>query len=404
MIDPFIELVDKWEREVADPFIFDHLDSLLPAFSFRRSRAGSNGDHWASRYKLDLTLPRRRNSEKTVVYRSDMSIREQGDFANGIWVIEYLRKDMGASSPYEVYKSIDSLFNLGMPKPNSTEMAKQIHDHEKRQMVLDALQDYFTWNMAHNARNPKVTKTRSYLRGRGYDEQKIVDSGLGFVPSWDKVEKRITQEKGLPKEILDQVCGVRNEEGKTSVGNKHVLSIPYICGGILKGFIFRRIDSSDPPKYIACQNLDRKSVFFNIPTRAQYVVVVEGEFDALTATVMGVPDVVAIGGSDISGERKKQVEDAFARGVERIYLCPDLDETTDSEGQTIPNFKKRYQVVMKSIHTIKDVKIDFEQIYVINFPYPCDPDSYIREFGKDAFIQLLKDAVPYWQFVADSNK
>ena len=56
---------------------------------------------------------------------------------------------------------------------------------------------------------------------------------------------------------------------------------------------------------------------------------------------------------------------------------------------------------MRSIHTIKDVDFDFEDIYVASFPEPSDPDEYIRINGVEAFKNLLKDAVPYWRYLFD---
>ena len=78
MEESYFDILKDWESRVADPAVYEHIDVLFPEFSFRRVQRGSDRDHWASRYKMDLTLPRVRNAEKTVIYRSDMRFREQG--------------------------------------------------------------------------------------------------------------------------------------------------------------------------------------------------------------------------------------------------------------------------------------------------------------------------------------
>jgi DNA primase len=262
--------------------------------------------------------------------------------------------------------------------------------------------DYFCWNLKNN-KTQKAAAARSYLKSsRGFTAEQASSLLLGFVPEWSKVVRYVCVQKKFPKEVLDEVCCVENEDGYTAVGKTHVISIPYECGGELKGFLFRRTDDSKPgPKYIANSNLDRKSVFFNIPADRdeKSIVVVEGEMDALKATAEGIENVVAIGGSEIAGERRRQVEDAFARGVKKIFLCLDLDSVKDDPSQ--PNYEGQYAHVMRSVHTIKDVDPSFEEIYIVRFPEVSDPDEFIRNRGVEAFKKLIAEALPYWKYVSD---
>ena len=87
-MDGYISILKEWECKVADPAVYEHIDVLFPEFSFRRVQRGSDRDHWASRYKMDLTLPRVRNAEKTVVYRSEMRFREQGNWSASVSVMD----------------------------------------------------------------------------------------------------------------------------------------------------------------------------------------------------------------------------------------------------------------------------------------------------------------------------
>lgn len=401
--DAYIEVLKEWERRVADPAVYEHLDVLFPSYAFRRLSAGSERDHWASRFKLDRTLPRTRNAEKTVVYRSDMRFREQGEWVSGVGVIDKIMSDEGLSSVYEAYQYVSSRLGLDMPRPDSREVGEAISRSQRRAAILDTLVDYFCWNFRNN-KSARAVALKRYLKTvRGFSEAQCSMLRLGFVPDWSRVIRYITVDKKYRLEELDEVCGVRNADGYTAVGKTHVLAIPYVCAGEVKGFLFRRIDDSkDGPKYIANTGLDRRSVFFNMPAAPAdgRIVVVEGELDALKATAEGMQGVVAIGGSEISGDRRHQVEDAFRRGVKHVTLCLDLDPDRDNPGQG--NAAARHEHVMKSVHTIKDVDIDFEEISVALFSEPTDPDEYIRGRGVQAFKALLEDTKTtpsYWEYL-----
>lgn len=395
----YLDILRDWERRVADPSVFEHLDTLFPLFQFKRINAGGPKDHWASQYKMDLTLPKRRFAEKTVVYRSDMCFREQGNWSDPERVMDRIMRENALPSVYEAYQHVSRMLSMDMPRPDSREVAAAISKAQRRDSLFETLIGYFMWNL-ENGRSAKAARTRSYLKDtRGLDACGCRRFSLGFVPDWSSVIRYMTVNKGFSMEELDEACGVRNAEGYTAVGKTHVLAIPYRCAGEVKGFIFRRIDSGDGPKYLATAGLDRKSVFFNMPADCDRkgILVVEGEFDAITATSYGFSNVVAIGGADISGDRRRQVEDAFSRGVDRIYLCPDLDPDPDGN----PDFAKRHAAIMRSIHTIKDVDQKFENIFVVCFPEVTDPDSFLRQEGPERFDALVKGAFPYWNYLAD---
>ena len=399
----YLDILREWQTKVLKPCAYEHVDVLFPAYQFRRINPGEPKDHWASRYKLDKTIPKSKNSEKSVIYRSEMRFREQGDWkGSAVGILDFYMQENGIGSVYEASRILDDRFNLSMPRADSSEIAAIVQKKARKDALLEDLMAYFAWNLEKNS-SDKARRVRSYLlKSRGFTMEQAGRLNLGFVPEWSTVIHYITGNKGYRIEELEEACEVRNFEGKTSVGKTHTLAIPYECAGVLKGFIFRRIDTEEGPKYMASQELDRKSAFFNIKADPdpKDIVVVEGEFDALKATAEGIENVVAIGGSEIAGERRKQVEDAlFRRGVKKIILCLDLDAEKDNplEAKT----RQRHEHIMRSIHTIKDVDFDFDEIYVASFPEPSDPDEYIRTYGVEAFRDLLERAVPYWKYLSD---
>lgn len=388
----YLDILKEWEQNTANPVIFDHIDVLFPAYRFVL-RNTKNGRRWASPEKLDLSTPHHPNKEKTVVCE-DLYFREQGEWTEPVGIVEMLRNEYGLGNMYDVYRWVASRFCLDMPLPGGREEKVR----NRRQALLQKLEDYFVWNL-WNSPNPKRQKVLDYLHGRDFSDDQIRALRFGFVPSWEKVETYITSEKsGFSMNEMDEYCKVRGPKGTTSVGYLHTLAIPYRCGGDLKGFLFRLVEPSDmAAKYKATTDLDRKTCFFNMPAdrNDKDIVIVEGEMDALMATSWGVENVVAIGGSDISGDRRTQLYDALGRGVKEITLCLDLDE--DNEGK--PNYEKRFKNNMKTIRTILDVCPSFDAIYVARFPFPSDPDEFIRNNGVEAFCDLLYDAPEWWRYI-----
>jgi DNA primase (bacterial type) len=393
----YLDILKDWERGTANPAIYEHLDMLFPGYGFRRLQAGSDKDRWASALKLDMSQPKTPNREKTVVYASDFKFREQGDWDNGINVIDKYLDDNCLGSIYDAYKEIASRLCLDMPTSDSLKAADPSSRNRKAKL-LEELQKYFEWNLVNN--NGAAGKAaREYLEMRGFSKEWASKLHFGLVPSWEKVEAYITSGRiGYSREELEDACKVRSEEGYTTVGKKHVLAIPYRCAGSLKGFLFRAIDSDVQPKYKANTGLERKSVFFNMPEERskKEIIIVEGEMDALTATAAGIQNVVAIGGSDLSGDRRNQIFDALNRNTAKITLCLDLD--ADAEGK--PNGIKRFMAVRKSLHAIFDVSPDFNEVYVACFPEVTDPDEFIRKHGPEAFQKVISKAVPWWEYIS----
>jgi len=390
----YLDILKEWERDVAMPVIFEHIGDLFPLYGFRRIR--TDRDKWVSPLKIDLSRPKTPNREKTVVEAADMRFREQGDWGNGISVVDMLMKEYGTGSLFDTIRFIAGRYGLDMPT-FAGKGSRGYSDRSDRKRVLEALENYFVWNLWNNP-GQKSGTVRRYLSCRGFSEDEIRKFRFGFVPDWNKVKAYITSPRmGITEEKFAEACSVCSEEGYTSVGIKHVLALPYRCGGEIKGFLFRAVDDGVLPKYRANTGLDRKKTFFNMPEDRdeKHIIIVEGEMDALTASAAGIKNVVAIGGSDLSGERRNQIFDALNRNTVRITLCLDLDTNRDGE----PDHQKRFGAIKRSLHAIFDVSPDFNELYVACLPYPSDPDSYIRKKGPESFNRIIRESLPWWEYL-----
>ena len=387
MTDDLKERILEWRERTLFPYIYANLGTLLPQYRFVR-----RGDRWVSPLKLDLSNPRQPRPDKTYVLESSPSHAcEQGGPSEPL--IDILMRDAGfnPSDGADYYRFLEKFsceHSLGMPE--ETDSAPLKKDRDRSQAILRELRDYFRWNLLIN---DKASSARAYLRRRGFDVKASECPGFGFVPRWESVVRRMAQLR-FSREEVNRACPV-----PATVGESHVLAIPYVCSGVLKGFLFRAIKDGVVPKYTASVGLDRRSAFFNYPEGGSRVIIaVEGEMDALTAASSGIPGVVSIGGSTV---RRGQAAAALRAGTESIVLCLDLDTMDDGQGNAVPNVGKRFRSVMQSVSEIRAARPGFEKIYVARFDVPADPDSYIREKGKDVFLSVLRNAQPWWRYFAD---
>ena len=389
-----------WRDRTLMPALFERLDEVFPEYRFRR-RKGASGDRWVSPLKMDLSQPKVKTLEKTVVSFPDMKFREQGEWENGIGVLDMYRRRSGIEDFGEMCRDLAARLCISYPSPEGgAAYYRQSRDQDKRKaLILETLEDYFAWNLLNNTQSSRAADVRSYLiETRGFTRDAVAALRFGFVPEWTRVlaymESR--REKFTADEV-NAACPVVNDEGTSPVGRIFLLAIPYRCGGQLRGFLFRRI-RGEGQKYFAVRGMERKDSFFGVPERVgkdDTVVIVEGEIDSLRIRSLGIPGLVpvAIGGDAVTGQRRAQMEDLLNRGARKILFWLDMD----AYGSGASMVGKRYRKTMASVHTVKDIDIDFENIYVADPDYEWvgDPDAYIVEFGKEAFEKIIREAPIY---------
>ena len=387
MTDELRTRILEWRERTLFPYIYDHLDTLLPRYGFVR-----RGDRCVGPLKLDLSEPRYPRPDKTYVLEANPShVFEQGGPSEPVINILMRERGLDPSVGADYYRFLESFsaeHSLGMPAETGHAVL-QVGGARKDRDILAALRDYFQWCLLNM---DKASAARAYLKRRGFDVKASESLGFGFVPRWEAVIRRMAQLR-FSREDVNRACPV-----PAMVGEYHVLAIPYVCSGVLKGFLFRAISDGIVPKYTANAGLDRRSSFFNYPEGGSRVIIaVEGEMDALTASTCGIPGVVSIGGSTV---RRSQAAAALRSGTEAVVLCLDLDTVEDESGNTVPNRQKRFQSVMRSVSEIRSARPGFEKIFIARFEEPADPDSYIREKGKEAFLSVLRNAQPWWRYFA----
>lgn len=363
--------ITDWIKDELYPNLFEVIDTALPEFSFCRWSGG-----WRSSLKLDLTSPKTKRKDKTVVSKKAPGyILEQG--GDVLSLVDYVMRRDGV----EFIKAVETLADVvGLQLPKGGFNQESYQRYKDQATLLEDCNSYFIYCLENSTGADEI---KAYLSSRGYSDEDVRAMELGYIPSQDKLFKYLLS-KGYSQSLVDEV--VKLNKG---IGSTHRLTIPYRSGGSVKGFKFRTVGDATP-KYLNSTGLDRLGGFFNLSgiKGDKDVVIVEGELDSLSASARGVENVVATGGSSIAPE---QVKDAIKRGAKSFTLCLDRDP-----GKEVETYKK----ITSAIEVILGEGVN--RIYIARLPGSgddkVDPDSLIRESGVDSFKQAIREALPYYEY------
>ena len=364
--------ITDWINMELYPTLFYDIDRALPEFNFKQI----SGD-WRSGLKLDQTKPKQPRQDKTVVTnKAPGIILEQG--GEVLSLVSYVM----TRDKVEFIQAVKTLADVvDLQVPNSTNFNPETYQRQKDQAtLLETCNSYFTYCLETSSNAKEV---KDYLNSRGYSSDHIKAMELGYIPSQEKLFKELLR-RGYSQELIDNTIKLN-----PGIGSTHSLSIPYRSGGSLKGFKFRTIGDTTP-KYLNSTDLDRNGGFFNLsPLKGDKdVVIVEGELDSLHATIRGVDNVVATGGSSINPE---QVKDAIRRGAKSFTLCFDMEP--DKEEENAKKIDRAIEVILGE---------DVNRVYIVTLPDlgegKTDPDRLIKEKGVDSFKTAIAQAQNYYTY------
>ncbi|MBI3417362.1 MAG: DNA primase [Verrucomicrobia bacterium] len=232
---------------------------------------------------------------------------------------------------------------------------------------------------------------RDYLAKRGVSAEAIKLFRLGFAPdAWDDTVNW-AKSKGYNLATVEQGGLIIRKEGTDRFYDRFRGRLMFpICDeqGRVIGFSGRVLDpEAKAAKYVNSPEtpiFTKGKVMFGLDKSkralldANSVVVCEGQLDLIACYMAGVHNIVAPQGTAFTAEHARILK----RYVEEIVLCFD----SDAAGQNA------------AVRVLDDLLASGLAIRVATVPAPHDPDSFIKEFGGDAFKQLLARAEGFFDF------
>lgn len=227
---------------------------------------------------------------------------------------------------------------------------------------------------------------RKYLAARGITPQTIETFKLGYAPEeWDNLLSRLTRQGFSPQQLTAAglVAKRKNASGFYDRFRGRIMIPISDTFGHVVGFGGRILKSEDDstPKYLNTPEtaifnkgrllfgLDKSNRAIN---EAGAAIVVEGYMDAISLFAAGVKNVVATLGTAFTVEHAKLI----LRHAGKIIFCYDSDEA----GQ---------RATLRALPIVQEAGAE---VFVVKVPEDKDPDEFIRNHGKEAFDNLIKNA------------
>jgi DNA primase len=241
----------------------------------------------------------------------------------------------------------------------------------------------------------KAEHAIAYLKGRGLTGEIAAAFGLGYAPDgWDNLravfpdyDASALVEAGLVIDKDDQDGAVRKRYDRFR--HRIIFPIRNVRGQVI-GFGGRVLDDGEP-KYLNSPEtplFQKGSELYGLFEARQairnagYALVTEGYMDVVALAQLGFPQVVATLGTACTSVHVQKL----LRQTDHVVFSFD----GDSAGR---------RAARRALEASLPYAGDNKTVKFLFLPPEHDPDSYIREFGAEAFEKQVQEAMPLSQFV-----
>ncbi len=222
-----------------------------------------------------------------------------------------------------------------------------------------------------------------YLQKRGLKKEIMEEFQLGYVP-WKNDFYNELLKKYSEEEI--SLTGLYYKSDKTGefidrFNSRIIFPVNNIAGDTI-AFGARIIKDSKLAKYINSPETEfykKGNIIFNLDkakslrSETDNILIVEGYMDVVSVYASGIKNVIANSGTALTENQINLVWKFFSNPV----ICLDGDES----GQ-----RAAIRIAERLFSLINDSK----KIYFTIIPDSKDPDDFIKENGKDGFLNLIK--------------
>lgn len=241
-----------------------------------------------------------------------------------------------------------------------------------------------------------------YLMEREIKEETIKKFGLGHDASWDSLSQFLLSKYDDLSPFLELALIYKNEKGQSKYFDKyhHRLVFPIINHrNEVIGFSGRILeDNPKVGKYINSNDSDifhKKDNLFGLNLTRESImlekkaIIVEGQMDVISLYQGGIKNVTASLGTAFTEYQARLLK----KWTDHVIICYDNDDAgikaTVSSGVIL--MLEGFNVKVANFEHI-DNESGIEQ------KKPKDPDEFIKRYGKDAFLKVIENAVPFIDF------
>ena len=242
-----------------------------------------------------------------------------------------------------------------------------IKDYEIMNLAIKYYQNNINSSLGNNARN--------YLEQRQINQETIKKFEIGLSISKQPLTKFLLNKYDL-NSLID--LGLTNTEGKDIFNDRIMIPIHDLNGNPI-GFGGRIYQTKDSSKYIntkATKIFDKSNILFNYHRahnkleKNNSIIIMEGYFDVIRASTVGVNNCVAPMGTALT----KQHIAILKKVTQNIILMFDGDEAGK-------------EATIRAIPLLEEAKMNIKIVRLEE----KDPDEFIIKRGREAFLEKIKN-------------
>ncbi|MGF7185514.1 DNA primase [Desulfitispora alkaliphila] len=280
----------------------------------------------------------------------------------------------------EVISGLADRAGVVLPQREETEEEKAKRKHRERLREVNELAGkYFHYLLKESDVGRLALE---YLNKRGLTVETINKFNLGYAPNnWDSLIKVATKRGFSEKELLQAGLVISRERGSGYYDRfrNRVMFPIYNPSGRVIGFGGRVLDDSHP-KYLNTPEtpiFNKKNNLYALNWSGQEMkskdqgIVVEGYMDVIVAQQYGIENIVATLGTAFTREQAQLI----ARYTSNVVIAYD----SDVAGQA---------ATLRGMEILRDAGC---RVNVMQLPHGCDPDDYLRKYGKQKFISYFNN-------------
>ena len=289
-------------------------------------------------------------------------------------VITFVMKTQNTSFP-EAIKTLADRANIEFE--NDATHARDDSYDKIYKINVEAAKYYYS-----NLFNKKNDHALTYFLDRGIAQKTVKNFGLGYSPDdWRSLLNYLKSRKYSEIDMLNAGLVIKGKNSSLYDRFRNRVMFPvFDYRGRIIGFGGRVMDDSKP-KYL---NSPETSVFkkgtnlyglnFALKDGSRSFIIVEGYMDCISLHQYGIKNAVASLGTALTSMQAKLLR----RYADKVIISYDAD--TAGKAATI-----------RGMQVLKDEGFDVRVLTVLQGK---DPDEFIRNNGKEAFLKLIEGALP----------
>ncbi len=302
----------------------------------------------------------------------------------------FLMKNEGLSFP-EAVKRLARRYGIEIPTERlSATQKRQLSERERLLSINRAAMEFFSNNLLKESFGKKA---QAYLNRRGFSREIIQQFNLGYAPGgWDRLSNHFSSRR-IPFALVEKaglIIPRRSGSGYYDRFRERIIFPIFDLGLQVIGFGGRVMDESLPkylnspesPVYSKSRSLYGLHRGKQKCRETETVYIVEGYLDLIKLHQFGIENSVATLGTSLTEDHIRLLK-GFAG---RTILVFDSDDAG-----------------LKAAHRTVGIFMKEEmEARVMVLPKGQDPDSFLSEFGYQAFMDHSDKAMGMMQFLTET--